>query len=262
MAVRIDVNLFDGSEGKAKKTNCVPLKDFDISKKTLGDVRTALIDNGGLDASRAGSAFCSATGAKVNDSTSFVDYLDILSDDTEEEKQDAEETEESEKSEKINKTEKKEKTEKSSTVTVHNVYIKSTDKKSTDRKAEAKELIKKELNLKLSDKPELLKASIEQLASSFDRADWVAEGNETTLSEKDWNSVIRNNNLLSAHRLVFSNLGRLTDGTKKVKFRRIERAPYSAFVLKPRKFALHEIPNADVKVEVCSRNYDITVGKC
>jgi hypothetical protein len=47
------------------------------------------------------------------------------------------------------------------------------------------------------------------------------------MSEKDWNTVIRNNNLLSAHRLVFSNLGQLGDGTKQVKFRRIERAPYS-----------------------------------
>lgn len=52
MAVRLDVNLFDANEGKAKKTNCVPLKDFEISKKTLGDIRTALIDNGGLDASK------------------------------------------------------------------------------------------------------------------------------------------------------------------------------------------------------------------
>lgn len=34
--------------------------------------------------------------------------------------------------------------------TVHNVYIKGKEKKSTDRTTEAKELIKKELNLKLS----------------------------------------------------------------------------------------------------------------
>ncbi|KAJ5741116.1 hypothetical protein N7493_000988 [Penicillium malachiteum] len=80
------------------------------------------------------------------------------------------------------------------------------------------------------------------------------------MSEKEWNAVIRNNNLLSAHRLVFSNLGRLTDGTKKVKFRRIERAPYCAFVLKPRKFALHEIPNADVKVEQSFHIPRFTVG--
>jgi hypothetical protein len=98
------------------------------------------------------------------------------------------------------------------------------------------------------------------------------------MSEKDWNVVLRNKNLLSAHRLVFSNLGQMIDGTKAVKFRRIERAPYSgkwpflsrylvvrafltpllAFVLKPRKFALHEIPGADVKVEVCFRNPGIT----
>ncbi|CAI7567911.1 unnamed protein product [Penicillium glandicola] len=250
MAVRLDVNLFDAGEEKAKKTNCVPLKDFNVSNKTLSDIRTALIDYGGLDASRAGSAFCSATGAQVSDSTSFVDYLEILS-------ENVEEKEKSDKSDKSDETAK---------VTVHNVFIKAKDKKkSTERTAEVKELIKKELNLKLSDKPELLKASLEQLASSFDRADWVAEGNETSvnpadMSEKEWNAVIRNNNLLSAHRLVFSNLGRLTDGTKKVKFRRIERAPYSAFVLKPRKFALHEIPDADVKVEQVFHIPRFTVG--
>lgn len=52
MAVRLDVNVFDGKEEKAKKTNCVPLKDFNVSNKTLSDIRKALIDNGGLDASR------------------------------------------------------------------------------------------------------------------------------------------------------------------------------------------------------------------
>jgi hypothetical protein len=44
----------------------------------------------------------------------------------------------------------KEKFEKPAKVTIHNVYIKAKDKKSIDRTAEAKELIKKELNLKLS----------------------------------------------------------------------------------------------------------------
>ncbi|KAJ5715175.1 uncharacterized protein N7483_012356 [Penicillium malachiteum] len=152
MSVRLDVNLFDANEEKTKKTNCVPLKDFDISKKTLSDVRTALIDNGGLDASRAGSSFCSATGAKVNDSTLFVDYLEILSEDAEGEPEEEKENMEEDKGkmDKKEKTEKKEKKEKSSKVTVHNVYITVKDKKSTDRKTEAKELIKKELNLKLS----------------------------------------------------------------------------------------------------------------
>ncbi|KAJ5099248.1 hypothetical protein N7532_006249 [Penicillium argentinense] len=152
MTVRVDVNVFDGKEEKAKKTNCVPLKEFSINK-TLSDIRKALIDNGGLDAS-------SATGAQVNDSTSFADYLEILSENVEKDE---------------------EKPENSTKVTVHNVYIKAKDKKRTDRKAEAKELIKQELNLKLSDKPELLQTSLEQLASSFNRGDWVAEGNETSV---------------------------------------------------------------------------------
>ncbi|KAL5334611.1 hypothetical protein BJX70DRAFT_402421 [Aspergillus crustosus] len=245
MTLRLDVNLFDASEEKAKKTNCVPLKDFDISGKTLGDIRKALIDNGGLDASRAGSAFCSAAGAQTVEEKEETE--------AKEEKEEKEEKKETEEEKKKGEAEK-EKSQKPAKATIHNIYIKAKEKKSTDRTAEAKELITKELNLKLSDKPELLKISLDQLASSFNRADWVAAGNKTTvnpadMSEKDWNAVIRNNNLLSAHRLVFSNLGRLSDGTKQVKFRRIERAPYSAFVLKPRKFALHEIPGADVKVE-------------
>lgn len=117
--------------------------------------------------------------------------MEILSENVEEEK-DKDKDKEKEK--------EKEKSDKPSKVTVHNVYIKAKDKKSTDRTAEAKELIKQELNLKLSvcsristlrqhtaltiymqDKPELLKTSLEQLASSFSRADWVAEGNKSTM---------------------------------------------------------------------------------
>ncbi|EIT75725.1 hypothetical protein AO1008_08415 [Aspergillus oryzae 100-8] len=52
------------------------------------------------------------------------------------------------------------------------------------------------------------------------------------MSEKEWNIVIRNNSLTSASRLVFSNLGRASDGSKKLKFRRIERAPYSGIRMK------------------------------
>lgn len=33
----------------------------------------------------------------------------------------------------------------------------------------------------IQDKPELLEASLEKLASSFNRADWVAEANETSV---------------------------------------------------------------------------------
>lgn len=49
--VRLDVNLFNARDETSKKANCVPLKDFDITKK-LADVRSSLIENGGLDASR------------------------------------------------------------------------------------------------------------------------------------------------------------------------------------------------------------------
>lgn len=58
------------------------------------------------------------------------------------------------------------------------------------------------------------------------------------MSEKEWNIVIRNNSLTSASRLVFSNLGRASDGTKKLKFRRIERAPYSGMPKKKKNLYL------------------------
>jgi hypothetical protein len=50
------------------------------------------------------------------------------------------------------------------------------------------------------------------------------------MSEKEWNVVIRNNALTSAHRLVFSKSGQDIEGRETLKFRRIERAPYSGIV--------------------------------
>ncbi|KAB8201499.1 hypothetical protein BDV34DRAFT_202735 [Aspergillus parasiticus] len=232
-AIRLDVNLFNAKDDTVKRTNCVPLKEFDISSKKLSDVRSALIENGGLDASKVGCSFCSPSGALVNDASSFSDYLDILS-------EGGEDKEEGDGKKKKN---------------IYNVYVYLKSKKTTTGLSdEAKETLKKELNLKLSDKPELLKTSLDQLTSSFNKADWVAEASEDAtnpadMSEKEWNIVIRNNSLTSASRLVFSNLGRASDGSKKLKFRRIERAPYSAFVLKPRKFQPHEISDSEVKIE-------------
>lgn len=62
----------------------------------------------------------------------------------------SENVEEEEEKEEEEKKEKPAKSVKSAKATVHDVYIKGKEKKSTDRTTEAKELIKKELNLKLS----------------------------------------------------------------------------------------------------------------
>ncbi|GAB1198625.1 hypothetical protein APSETT444_007952 [Aspergillus pseudonomiae] len=154
--IRLDVNLFNGKDDSVKRTNCVPLKDFDISDKKLSDVRSVLIKNGGLDASKVGCSFCSPSGALVNDASSFSDYVDIISEGAEEKEGD---------------DQKKKNT--------YNVYIYLKSKKTTTGLSdEVKETLKKELNLKLSDKPELLKTSLDQLTSSFNKADWVAEASE------------------------------------------------------------------------------------
>ena len=57
--IRLDVNLFNAKDDSVKRTNCVPLKDFDISSKKLSDVRSVLIENGGLDASKYVYCLCS-----------------------------------------------------------------------------------------------------------------------------------------------------------------------------------------------------------
>ncbi|CEO58383.1 hypothetical protein PMG11_03112 [Penicillium brasilianum] len=227
--IRVDINLYNPEDKSSSISSVVPLKEFVIEGKKLSDLRRALIEKGGIDASKVGCSFCSSAGAQVNDSTSLSDYLNIVSEGS------------------------SEKDDGTNTNKVHAVYLKTKSRK-TDLTDETKEFLKKELNLKLSDKPELLKVSLDQLTSSFDRANWVAKAggpstNPADMSEKEWNIVIRNNALTSAHRLVFSNGGQDLEGKETLKFRRIERAPYSAFILKPRKFQPYEMSDAAVKVE-------------
>lgn len=56
--------------------------------------------------------------------------------------------------------------------------------------------------------------------------------NPAEMSQKDWHAVTRNNSLMNGHRLVFTPGGTDAKGTTvPVKFRRIERAPYSGMLL-------------------------------
>jgi hypothetical protein len=51
--------------------------------------------------------------------------------------------------------------------------------------------------------------------------------NPATLSEKQWHSLIRTNALLNGHRLVFTRAGTEIGDSVSLRFRRIERAPYT-----------------------------------
>lgn len=50
--IRVDVNLYDPEDKSSSVSSVVPLKKFDIEGKKLSDLRKALIENGGIDASK------------------------------------------------------------------------------------------------------------------------------------------------------------------------------------------------------------------
>ncbi|KAF7590922.1 hypothetical protein BBP40_002228 [Aspergillus hancockii] len=64
MSIRLDVNLLQADE-KAKKTNCIPLKDFDISNKDLSNIQTTLTKYGELGSRLFLSKKFSALGTKT-----------------------------------------------------------------------------------------------------------------------------------------------------------------------------------------------------
>ncbi|KAJ5710578.1 hypothetical protein N7488_004734 [Penicillium malachiteum] len=184
--IRVDVNLYDSKNKSSAVASCVPLKKFSITDKKLSDLRKALVENNAIDAGKVGCSFCTPGGAQVNDTTSISDYLAIFA----------------------------EKSSAGYQLEVHAVYLKTKSAK-TDLTDETKEFLKKELDLKFSNKPELLKVSLQELTSSFDRANWAAsmEGPNTSVELKEPPIVDL------------------------------------AFILKARKFQSHELSDSAIKVE-------------
>ncbi|KAL7941068.1 hypothetical protein V8C42DRAFT_336017 [Trichoderma barbatum] len=142
--------------------------------------------------------------------------------------------------------------ENSETDKVYRVYLKA--KKATDISDFVKDRMAKELDLDLTkNKPELLKTQIQELVSSYSPAAYTAivgsvkHVEPADMSEKHWGVVLRNNSILNGHRIVFSGENSQSK-PEKVKFRRIERAPYTAFVLLPRDFEPHDVTfDTDIK---------------
>ncbi|KAF3392672.1 hypothetical protein F1880_008622 [Penicillium rolfsii] len=86
-------------------------------------------------------------------------------------------------------------------------------------------------------KPELLKTTVKELASSYSHADYRADAgsgkakNPANMTQEDWTTVLHHTNYLSGHRLVFAK-----DSAGRSKFQRMERAPYQGFQLKSRSY--------------------------
>ncbi|KAF3063460.1 hypothetical protein CFAM422_010123 [Trichoderma lentiforme] len=205
---RITVYMVDESSEKAKATNHVPIQGEDVMKTPLSGIRRVLSD-GGLNSSQLSRPFCTEEGAQISDNTVFANYIKLTAD----------------KSQESSETDK-----------VYKVYLKA--KKATDISDFVKDRMAKELDLDLTkNKPELLKTQIQELVSSYSPAaytaivgNWCARtklySEPADMSEKHWSVVLRNNSILNGHRIVFSGENS-PNKPEKVKFRRIERAPYT-----------------------------------
>ncbi|KAJ6095002.1 hypothetical protein N7467_002515 [Penicillium canescens] len=65
------------------------------------------------------------------------------------------------------------------------------------------------------------------------------------MSEDDWDSVLRNTQFLNGHRMVFTTYANGTKG-----FKRIDKAPFTAFSIKPRKMNSMEKADKSIILEV------------
>ncbi|KAL7928628.1 hypothetical protein V8C35DRAFT_317808 [Trichoderma chlorosporum] len=221
---RITVYMVDESSDKPKATNHVPIQGQDVLKSPLSGIRRVLSE-GGLNSSQLSRPFCSEEGAQISDNTLFADYVKLI----------AEKSQESSKAD-----------------NVYKVYLKAKEK--TDISDFVKDKMAQKLDLDLAaNKPQLLQTKIQELVSSYSPAAYTAVVGSgkyvepADMSEKHWGVVLRNNSILNGHRIVFSGENR-QNKPEDVKFRRIERAPYTAFVLLPRDFEPHDVTfDTDIK---------------
>ncbi|KAJ5995849.1 hypothetical protein N7481_002826 [Penicillium waksmanii] len=99
-------------------------------------------------------------------------------------------------------------------------------------------------------KPELISATLKELASKYNHANFKAGVSKESvvvagsMSEEDWDSVLRNTQFLNGHRMVFTTYANGTKG-----FKRIDKAPYTAFSIKPRKMTSMEKADKSIKLE-------------
>ncbi|KXG45669.1 uncharacterized protein PGRI_034360 [Penicillium griseofulvum] len=118
---------------------------------------------------------------------------------------------------------------------------------------ETKAFLKNQLDLNLKGQ-KLSEADAKLLEASFNQAQWMASSggklsHAVDLNETQWDAITRTNCLLSGHRMVVYQKRKASDDHKAAKTEvpakttemKVERSPYSAFQIKPRKFEKWEI---------------------
>ncbi|XHF98081.1 hypothetical protein AWENTII_001651 [Aspergillus wentii] len=222
------------SAGTDKLESRITLDEkIDDGKATLDTIRQLLVKQK-LDSAKVRLAFCGKDGARVGDDFKWSIYKALVEDD---------ETE--------GGTAKKEKT--NSRIQTHDVYFELPKENETEEKTlskQAQAVLDGKLDMDLvQNKPALITATLKELASTYEHNKFKAASGGAvvtagSMSENDWDVVLRHTHYLNGYRMVFS---KLENGTKQ--FKRIDKAPYAAFTIRPRKIFSSEKADKSINVE-------------
>ncbi|KAF7158661.1 hypothetical protein CNMCM6106_005451 [Aspergillus hiratsukae] len=214
-----------------------------VENASLADIRKALISENALSWRQKSSKFCNDEGAEVDDKLSFKMYLDFL-ESSEDKPKDGEGSNEDNPNEDNTNEGNRGKRAKgntgrpivrqSPTGKSYKVYLKLR-KIPTELDESTKEFLKEKLDLSIK-KPDLISADVNKLTSSYNHSNFMALASKTIthpadMGEREWYIVLQNNSILHGNYVR-----EIAKGQRKV-----ERAMYPAFTLKPRKFHDYDI---------------------
>ncbi|OQE13086.1 hypothetical protein PENFLA_c054G07856 [Penicillium flavigenum] len=172
------------SSGEEKLTNRISTEAEIDAKTTLGTVRNVLAKEKKLDSGNK-------DGARVGDDMKWSVYEAIVKGD-----------------ENIVKGDEKDKSKSSNGIGILDVYLELPEEKEkkTELSAAAQKVLDSDLDMDLmKNKPELISATLKELASKYNHANFKAGVSKEgvvvagSMSEEDWDSVLRNTQFLNGH---------------------------------------------------------------
>ncbi|KAL4803113.1 hypothetical protein BDV18DRAFT_145150 [Aspergillus unguis] len=219
------VHKYDPSTHTASQNCLIEIDDYNaFEAMTLIDVRKLLVDHSVFSSTDITSPFCDDKGSLLSDKTLVKVYFKVIA------------GESSGPSTSVGRQ-------------LNIYYVKK--KTRTDIDDEAKGFLKNQLDLNLKD-AKLSEADVKRLEASFNKAQWAAssggkQSHAADLSETQWSAITRTNCLLSGHRMVtYQKRQDDTKDSRTITAMKIERSPYSAFELKPRKFKPWEVSGSSI----------------
>ncbi|EAW24712.1 uncharacterized protein NFIA_101960 [Aspergillus fischeri NRRL 181] len=229
-----NIYLFDSVTKTSQMEKFVTIGSIkNVEDTTLADIRKGLISENALSWRQKSSKFCNDEGAEVDDKLRFDMYLDFLNS-SEEKPKDEEGSTDDSGGKRAKGNNGRPITRESSAGKSYKVYLKLR-KIPTELDEATKDFLKEKLDLSLN-KPGLTSAEVNKLTSSYNHSNFQAlAGKNPThpadMGEREWYIVLQNNSILHGNYVR-----ELANGQRKV-----ERAMYPAFALKPRKFHDFEI---------------------